>query len=352
MLAYLDCQSGQFVVRLHELKPLPPAVSWPQHLRAAGEPGQGHLSGGLLRQVDSVLERVESALEAAAPQGIIALHAVSPEQARYFACREQLAKVEHLLHAAQPPARPVRGAAGRLPKPGPKPVIRQYLSGNPKGEHLRQAEALRVDLRDWEQSQSVEIAHSPAVRLLRELALLEAMTAPPAHDDSLVLILRALVAPDAYAVFDLARCYLNFFQHLWGATVSWALEQPSFDSYAKSGGPVPRLALFVQGCNVRRLLPLGHHTILVRRLSGSLGLIDLVWREAASLADATAQAAAWGTGAPSGTGGVIGPVLQLLTDNKSLTDFRSGASVSAQPSEEEFRALLLSALPLPAELTD
>ena len=46
----------------------------------------------------------------------------------------------------------------------------------------------------------------------------------------------------------------------------------------------------------------------------------------------------------------FGPVVQQVIENKSLTDFRTGMVVPAQPSVEEFRALLLSALPLPPEV--
>jgi hypothetical protein len=41
----------------------------------------------------------------------------------------------------------------------------------------------------------------------------------------------------------------------------------------------------------------------------------------------------------------------MITEAKVITDFRTGLVISAEPSPEEFRALLLSALPLPAELT-
>ena len=46
----------------------------------------------------------------------------------------------------------------------------------------------------------------------------------------------------------------------------------------------------------------------------------------------------------------FGPVIQHLIEKKTLTDFRSGIIVPAQPSVDEFRAMLLSALPLPVEV--
>ena len=46
----------------------------------------------------------------------------------------------------------------------------------------------------------------------------------------------------------------------------------------------------------------------------------------------------------------FGPVIQQLILNKTLTDFRTGVVVPAEPTVEESRALLLSALPLPPEV--
>jgi hypothetical protein len=44
---------------------------------------------------------------------------------------------------------------------------------------------------------------------------------------------------------------------------------------------------------------------------------------------------------------VGGAVLQMITEAKTITDFRTGLVIPAQPSPEEFRAFLLSSLPLP-----
>jgi len=44
------------------------------------------------------------------------------------------------------------------------------------------------------------------------------------------------------------------------------------------------------------------------------------------------------------------PVLHLIAENQTITDFRTGLVIPAESSPEEFRAFLLSALPLPPEV--
>jgi hypothetical protein len=45
-----------------------------------------------------------------------------------------------------------------------------------------------------------------------------------------------------------------------------------------------------------------------------------------------------------------GGVIQVVQGGKTITDFRTGVVVPAEPSSEEFRALMLSGLDLPREV--
>jgi hypothetical protein len=48
----------------------------------------------------------------------------------------------------------------------------------------------------------------------------------------------------------------------------------------------------------------------------------------------------------------VGPVIQMIAEGRFISDFRTGLAVPALASPEEFRALLLSTLPLPVELRE
>ena len=93
-------------------------------------------------------------------------------------------------------------------------------------------------------------------------------------------------------------------------------------------------------------------SILTRRADGGTGLILMTVESATTEAAARARAKELAGSIDALETDAFGPVIQRVVENKTLTDFRTGVVVSAQPSAEEFRALLLSALPLPAEVAE
>jgi ATP-dependent Clp protease ATP-binding subunit ClpC len=347
----------RFAVEFKELQPVVRSVSWTETL--ANDPALSPRSTRIRPLIDAAyaaLDRIEAQFEAVAPAGRIEVAAVTPEQAWYFSCREQIKKVERLIMAVERAQEGPRKSApaGRLPRPRPtKLVLRQFISGTPKLDRQLEAIALRADLSELE-AEPVEVPDSPVMALARELALLEAMTTQPLDRRGAAMVLRAVHTNDAPEMFDLARYYYNCFEQLWGASVKYLRPQiDSAQAFMKAllnEGPERVQALHLQGFNLRRLLSEAVATILVRRCDGSLGMILTGIHEAASEDEAKALSDQAVGLKERVAFGAFGPVTHLIDANKSITDFRSGIVLSGKPSTEEFRAALISALPLPREV--
>jgi hypothetical protein len=175
----------------------------------------------------------------------------------------------------------------------------------------------------------------------------------------MVLVLQPLDERDADFVFSLAKIYFDFFNYVWGSSAALIFEQLRKEERLlrrifgelKSG---PIQALFLNGFNLRFLLPSATSTLLARRADGSMGVLLTHLRDASSLVEAEVVARNY---LPEGGQmhdvdmELAGPVLQMIIENKTITDFRTGLVVPAEPSPEEFRALMLSALPLPPEIS-
>src|SRR6266545_564239 len=367
-IADFSAEADRFVLQLQELRPVARSAFWTEAVaQTRTEAARPDWTEGLLEGACAALDRMDAELEATAPTGTIELSSLAPEHARYFCCREQLKKVERLAHAVerarQAPRKPAASAPAHRPKVRPtKLVLRQFISGTPRFYRRREAIALRLELADLEAADAVEWPDSPFTALLRELALLEAMTAKPFEDSPAMMVFRGLNNADTEYVLELARRWHDFFGHLWGGSATFLFPNPGREELLLKpvfgeARSTPFQALFLKGPNLRKFLPVAGRTVLVRRADGSLGVLLLEVRDVESPAEAETLARSFAPPAAASQASAVhsetenvGAVVQMLEVNERLTDFRSGFVIPAEPSPEEFRALVLSALPLPQEV--
>ncbi len=356
MLASFKINGDAFAVDLRELRPAERTVHWTEKAAARRSPSdQARWTKSVLEGMYAALDRLEAEIESTAPAGKIELATLPKEHARYFFCREQLGKVDRLVRvverAHEAPRRNVPIVA--LPKSRPaKLSIRQFGSVNVAFDRQLEAITLRQNLADLEPD-GTEIADSPLMALLRESALLEALTAAPLDDGPVMLTLYASLQIDIPSALELGRSYYESFNQIWGASAVSILGPPvkNGPSYLRQiQNAFNRVQVFyLKGLNLRRLLPAGPHCVLVRHenhVGVVLVSVDPVDSEAAAREAARKFSDTKETPAPEN----YGPVFQIIAEGKSLTDFRTGLVVPARPSADEFRALLLSALPLPPEV--
>lgn len=358
-IATFGREEDRLVLKLQELRPAARSVFWPEALAQFGSP---HIVE-LLKSADAVLDRIEEEVEAHAPTGRIEIGNLPPESARYFACREQLKKVDHLVQTVtrhRPTSRKSANTA-RVSKAKPtKMVVRQFMSGNPKLERLRDRVELQVELAEWEAGESVEVSDSPLLALCRELALLEAMIRRPWDDRPAVLVFQPLEERDSDFAYSLAQLYFDFFNYLWGGSAAFVFEQLKKEELLlrkifgeRDPAPAPMQGLFVTGINIRSIVPAGGNTVLLRRADGSMGVLLMHLREAACAAEAKTVVRTFLPRGDLNQHAEIqaeGAVLQMITERKDITDFRTALVIPVEPSPEQFRALLLSTLPLPVEV--
>jgi ATP-dependent Clp protease ATP-binding subunit ClpC len=356
MLASFTRDGESFAVHLRELQPVKRSVLWTGKAaakRSASE--QAKWTARVLDGVFAALDRIEADIESTAPAGKIELTNLPPKHARYFFCREQLKKVDHLVRAVErsltAPRRPL--SVAKMPKAKPtKLLIRQFTSGTPRFDREIEAITLRQNIADLEQ-EALDVPDSPLMACLRETALLEAMAAKPAGDGSAMLTIRASVANDIPTADELARNYSECLNQIWGTTATQiSVDIATNDTLEEQllRRINNRLHTFhLKGLNLRRLLPTGPQCVLIRR-DNSVGILLVSIDPVASEDEARERTKKLLKTKDAPEPDEYGPVFQIITENKTLTDFRTGLVVPARPSTEEFRALLLSALPLPPEV--
>lgn len=357
-IASFSRDGNRLTLTIEELRPVARSVFWPEAARQA----PAARTSRLIESANAALDRIEAEVETHAPAGKVELANLPPESARYFACREQLKKVDRLVHAVQRfQSRPRKSAAAaRVSNPKPvKQAVRQWKSVNSTVGRLRDRVELQVELAEWEAGESVEVSDSPLLALCRELALLQAMVQQPWDDQPQVLIIQPVDEQDMNFVCRLAQLYSDFFNHVWGSSAVFLFEQSSSEERLLKqifgeATPGPIQALFLNGFNLRHLAPPGANTLLARRVDGSMGVLTTRLRAVASRAEAqtAAQNHLLANAHEPDTGTeAAGPVLHIINENKTITDFRTGLAIPASPSPEEFRSLVLSALPLPPEVS-
>jgi len=369
LMANLAVRSGGFEVGLRDLTPVRPSVLWPEILvrkltplgsarGAAGSPQHRDWTERILDGVYSALDRIERELEQDQPSGRIELGKLSRNQENYFFCRDHLKKVERLAQAVERSRGQPRRTSPPMKVPRARPlkfVLRQEVSGTPLFDRQREAIALRDDLRDLD-AEKVDLPDSPMTALLRELALLEALAARPIDDQPVLLMFRSCLETDRPAVFRLAHRYAQCLGQIGGNTPKLLFEPQDEHALMMKlvlGETAGRAqGLYINGINVRRLLPGNTSTILARRMDGSMGIVLMSVEETTSVTEATALAKNRAGAIDALEPDAFGPVIQMLVENETLTDFRSGIAISADVLVEELKALMLSSLKLPGEVAE
>lgn len=356
MIANFTTDGNGFAVNIREVRPVDRSVLWTEAAAAKRSSSeQARWTGRVLDGVYAALDRIEAEIESTAPPGKIELTNLPPEQARYFFCREQLKKVDHLARAVEraQSAAPRHFSSAKLPKTKPtKLLIRQFSSGTPAFDRQREAITLRQNVADLE-PEALDIPNSPLMALLRETALLETMAATPLDNAPGILMLRASLHADIFPMTELGRAYCESLNQIWGASATRVVGQDANDAAIRAmlKGLLGFFeAFYVKGLNLRRLIPPGAHCVPIRRDNG-VGIVLVTFEPAGSEEEARDIAKKLVEKEPPPPED-FGPVFQIITENKTLTDYRTGLVIPAAPSAEEFRAVLLSALALPPEVQE
>jgi ATP-dependent Clp protease ATP-binding subunit ClpC len=357
MMAYLATKDDGFAVSLKELRPVPRSVFWPGSLAQVRTASvHSDWTARVLAGVYAALERIEAELEADAPTGKVELGTLAPEQLRYFVCREQLGTVDQLLRSVEWAQSALRrpNKASRLP--GTRPVqnlARRSLLAKMSLACRRDSMGVQHDLAELE-ADPVEFPDSALAALLREIALLEILAQQPAGAEATLLIFRTFLPKDDDTMVRIAQSYSDCLASIWGPSAGTLVK-----SHTEEHSPLtaictePRggtLAIFLNGTIVRRFLPDATNVILTRRADGGAGVILLTLETVTTEAAARTRVKELADAADALDVESFSPVIQRIVENRTLTDFRTGVVVPARPSVEEFRALLLSTLPLPPEV--
>lgn len=207
----LSWQAGQFTLRSQELKPVLRHIFWPQSLSAGAVS-----AAAVVTSVFEVLDQVVASLEEHAPAGIVELSSLTPPQERYYHCREQVRRVERLLETVEEelkaePVRRSRAMSVSRAKPS-KIILRQWVSGSPRFDRMREAEHLDTELAQAEVEENQDLADTSLFACVRELTLLTLLAAEPYEDEAVGVIIRGQgpCATDHAATFQsLMRTFLE-----------------------------------------------------------------------------------------------------------------------------------------------
>jgi len=167
-------------------------------------------------------------------------------------------------------------------------------------------------------------------------------------------VFRAPATADGPALVRLAGLYLACLRGAWGVTVTALGLEPAKAPRAgrRLGVPAGRLqACFIQGQDLDRLLPPAPSSVLAQRADGSTGLIAINRLPVQSEAEARARATQLARKVETVEAESFGPILHRLGADQALEDYRTGLSLPGSASDGDFRALWLSGLALPRELT-
>jgi ATP-dependent Clp protease ATP-binding subunit ClpC len=330
IVARLDADAGEFSLNVQALGPAEVTVSWARDFL---ERGAADTAAECTDKFDLFLDRVETQMETLAPAGPIEWNKISPAQAHYYFCREQLTLVQRLLASLRNRPRQLPRQSMRVPKAVPRKfLIRQTVSGDPKARRLRDRVDLQIAMADFNAEEARETSDSPLLHLLRETAFLHGMLTGKTDSHAAVL---AFVKPAGKPDHFLLSIWSDFFKSLWGGDSE--LVQMTFagrDQFPIAG---PYLELF---------LPQDGGNIMTRDGSGGWAPVSV------RIAPARNFEAARLIAKQQTFESMPGPVIARYDKTGAYADYRTGLAVAdaAHMSPQDFRALMLSTLPLPPEL--
>jgi len=354
-----DFDGNAFRLTLQPILPASRTALWSDHIPLWSErkSAGGVTPTELLDAIRARLDTLEDRINAIAPTGRIELGQVPPEHAHAIFCREQIKKVDGLMGLAESALtrsskKPVRVLNTSRPRSLNLHVEHHVNIGARRIDSLRATEALRFELRDIQESdEASELPDSPLASLLREQALLEVMIEGPVNATPFVLVFQGIPLTEAQGPIQCVEVYRRILEDCWGYSVEslWpqlATSPETFVNTSLEGSPAQSIqGLIVRGPGARQLLQpqLGLH---LRRLSnGHLRLVQLHLLEIPT-AEA-ARVALERLARQTASSDLTAPLIRFSTEGKGYVDYRSGLRLPPEPSTDEWRAAVLSALPLP-----
>jgi ATP-dependent Clp protease ATP-binding subunit ClpC len=298
----------------------------------------------LLQCLEDAVGRLAEALEAGAPRGAISLGGeLAPGHARYFHGRDQLRRIDTLLdqawQALEPHARlQLDSARIATAKPSSLIIRQDGGHGNPGAVFDRQvaAESLEAEISGFleeasESSGSLQSA-SALSELILEVAYLESMLSKPFDDQPVALLLKT-------AAFQEPR-WLDQVPKALALLPGVTLERGSHSSEGSA-------LYLMRGPNPLRLLASVNGLHLISHGQGFLAERVRVFAAATE-----AQALALAQSALEEPRCAIepGPVLSE-SEGTHVAHAATGLVLSSGGRLSEVRTLLLTALPLPCEIT-
>lgn len=354
-VANLVVHEGRLQLQWQSLSFHPRSVLWPERFLSLLLPPPWSatvklLLADLVARAQKATHRLRDDIQRHAPKGGVLTETLSAREVLYFHCREQLTLVEnrvrHLQAALISPSR--QSTVSRTRRPDPSKALLQERDGSAaRYTRQRDAESLRIDLEEWEQSEG-EIIRGPAPDdLLRELALLQAMVSSPPHDHPVVLVAQGIGdTPDPHVETLIAQ-YQHFFHALWGVTCLSSTALPATPATLPLRRAPSSPSLLLRGPAVRQLVHRETGTHLLRLPRQGLILIRISCQDLPSndgLQDWTPEPPPTDTTQPP-----LPPVVRVFESMQTVTDARSGLTLPDPLSPHTFRTMVLSGLPLPPE---
>jgi len=321
----------------------------------------------------AALERIETRLDAMAPETRVALDSISEEQRLYFALREQFKRVESLVHRQRERAQsqPLRRMAQhpRQPRREPRRRTRCVWAPPLPYKHLASADRLQAALDELSDVEPLEET-GDLLETCHELALLDLLAAPAGGERRVALAFRVARQKPSFQMVQIFMDHFQLFDRLWGVEptiqgrhgpealaerndycLRLIVAREPMPLIELTGSCAPEIARAVEGT----------HLILQR--NGEITPIQLPTFEPAGNQDArdawqdrlNAQSD-WSSGFINGSATeaeeplAVAPIVRRYEENGPTLDLRSGLISRAWPGPRDLRAFLLSQLPLPAEL--
>lgn len=364
LVAQLHADSSGFELQTRTVELASLSVHWPRRARELAQ----HLAAGcpefLLDVIEDVVEAIRAQLEPEAPSGPIELGRIPRQYARYFLCRERLDHIQRLLATVEATPDNLRARPTINRRPSPKPVkVVSHSHDSTRSRLVRQraAAALQADLADLADRENPDPASeaSGLESLFREIALLHALSSgSPEHQ--VVLVLESSLGDpekvDCIGKLALIHASLDQFAGFQHESVRINTRRRRILGTGNN--------LFVaQGIQLFRILQTGSHWMLVDQPDGSVRFTHTQVIPMNSLAEAharveTLQPADFvprldALGLVQFRARAVMPSIALVPVIEEVHDLSSGERLAPNTaSNDDARAFLLSALPLPPAIDD
>lgn len=357
MVAVLDATGSGFELRTRTVELMPQEVDWLAAVTALTA-GAAPCPTTVIDAIHEAIDRIGLHLESEAPSGPIELGSIPRAHARYFLCRERIARMEEWLEALEeePERRRSKPTIHRRPTSKSSKVI-PHSAGSSRSILARQraAASLAADLADLADRDPLKEDRtvSPLLEVTRALAILEAMASGRPDHQVAIARWRSIDGCATPCVATLASLLCGRLASMAGITVE---ESPPLPR----GSREDRMQL-IQGINLMRLLPAGAHLVMVEQADASIGFVRFEIAFVGSVAEGRLLTAQLQRESHRFDLDSLGPVMFRGTDSpgegaeciSQLVDLRSRATLRTWPAFAEGGAsLFLSGLALPGNVRD